>query len=68
MYDKIYVINPYNYPEDWALVCGKTDLEAISLFCKDNNLDITIDQFYEKYEIDMINSIGGRRIKSIELE
>jgi len=60
------------YPTDWSLHCAKTELEAIASICRERALDITVDEFYEQYTIELISCLyvdgDSKQIKQIIFE
>ena len=66
MKKKLYVVYKNGYIEDYCLVYGSTELEIISIYCKEFNKEIiTLDEFYETHTIEEINMIGDKKIKEI---
>lgn len=63
---KLYLVYKNGYIEDYTLVYASTELEVVSEYCKEWDIDeMTIDDFYENHTVDEINMIGGKKIKEI---
>lgn len=69
MNGKLFCINKNGYPEDWGLEYAEDDLHAVLQFCKDYDIPhISVEDFFNEYEVGEINTIGSKRIKEIIFE
>lgn len=69
MEKELYLVYPYNYPEDYVLVLAGSTEEIIEEYCKEVGKGImSEDEFYDEHNADIISRINGRKVKEVILE